>query len=87
MAVNNYPMYVMVPGAWHTPDTFDGIRTILSKREHDSEAIALPSVGAVEPTKSGLHAVIAHTNGVLRVLAEHCRGVALVWWHGRRRSR
>lgn len=70
----------MVPGAWHAPDTFDGI---LRKRDHDSEAIELPSVGAVDATKSGLHAVIAHTNGVLRVLVEHCCGVALVWWHGR----
>lgn len=77
----------MVLGARHTPDTFDGIRAILNKRAHDSEAIALPPVGAAEPTKSGLHADIAHTNGVLRVLAGHCRDVALVWWHGRRRCR
>lgn len=78
MVVNNNPIYVFVPGAWHTPDTFDSIRAILSKRGHDSEAIALPSVGAVEPTKSGLHADIAHTNGVLRVLAEQGRQIVVV---------
>ncbi|KAJ6038728.1 alpha/beta-hydrolase [Penicillium canescens] len=78
MAVNNTPIYVFVPGAWHTPDTFDGIRAILITRGYDSEAVALPSVGAAEPTKSGLHADIAHTNGVLRALAEHGRQIIVV---------
>jgi hypothetical protein len=78
MAVKNTPIYVFVPGAWHTPDTFDGIRALLSKRGHDSEAIALPSVGAVEPTKSGLHVDIAHTNGVLRALADQGHQIIVV---------
>lgn len=78
MALNNTPIYVFVPGAWHTPDTFDGIRALLSKRRHDSEAIALPSVGAAEPTKSGLHDDIAHTNGVLRAMAEQGRQIVVV---------
>ncbi|CEJ62157.1 hypothetical protein PMG11_10665 [Penicillium brasilianum] len=78
MAVKNSPIYVFVPGAWHTPDTFDGIRALLSKRGYDSEAIALPSVGAAEPTKSGLHADIAHTNVVLRALAEQGRQIVVV---------
>lgn len=29
MAVNNTPIYVFVPGAWHTPYTFDSIRALL----------------------------------------------------------
>jgi hypothetical protein len=72
------PQSVFVPGAWHTPDTFDGIRALLSKRGHDSEAIVLPSVSAAEPTKSGLHADIAHTNGVLRALADQGRQIIVV---------
>lgn len=78
MAVKNTPIYVFVPGAWHTPDTFDGICDLLSKRGYDSEAIALSSVGAAEPTKSGLHADIAHTKGVLRVLADQGRQIIVV---------
>ncbi|OOQ81529.1 hypothetical protein PEBR_42688 [Penicillium brasilianum] len=78
MAVKNSPIFVFVPGAWHTPDTFDGIRALLSKRGYDSEAIELPSVGAAEPTKSGLHADIAHTNVVLRALAERGRQIVVV---------
>jgi hypothetical protein len=78
MAVKNTPIYVFVPGAWHTPDTFDGIRALLSKRGHDSEAINLPSVGAAEPTKSGLHADIAHTYVVLRALADQGRQIIVV---------
>lgn len=78
MAVKNTPIYVFVPGAWHTSDTFDGIRALLSKRGHDSEAIALPSVGAAEPTKFGLHADSAHTNGVLRALADQGRQIIVV---------
>lgn len=78
MVVKNSPIYVFVPGAWHTPDTFDGIRALLSKRGYDSEAIALPSVGAAKPAKSGLHADIAHTNIVLRELAEQGRQIVVV---------
>ena len=78
MAVNNTPIYVFVPGAFHTPDAFDGIRALLSKRGHDSEAVSLPSVGAAEPTKSGLHADIAHTNGFLRALADQGRQIVVV---------
>ena len=78
MAAKDTPIYVFVPGAWHTPDTFDGIRALLSKRGHDSEAITLPSVGAAEPTKSGLNADIAHTNGVLRALADEGRQIIVV---------
>ncbi|KAF3396162.1 hypothetical protein F1880_007286 [Penicillium rolfsii] len=78
MAVKNSPIYVFVPGAWHTPDTFDSIRALLSKRGHESEAIALPSVGTPEPAKSGLHADIAHVNGVLRALADQGRQVIVV---------
>ena len=44
----------------------------------NSEAITLPSVGAAEPTKSGLHADIANTYGVLRTLAEQGRQVIVV---------
>lgn len=77
MAVNNTPIYVFGPGAWHTPDT-DSIRALLSKPGHDSEAILLPSVSVAEPTKSGLHADIADTNSVLRALADQGRQVVVV---------
>ena len=78
MAANDSPVYVFVPGAWHTPDTFDGIRALLSKRGLESVAVALPSVGAAEPTKSGLHADIAHTKSVLQSLADLGRQIVVV---------
>jgi hypothetical protein len=68
---------VFVPGAWHTPDTFDIVRDVLAKRGHDSEAVPNVSVGATDPS-FGLHADIAHTQSVLRTLAEQGRQIVVV---------
>jgi len=37
--MNPNPIFVFVPGAWHTPDTFDIVRDVLAKRGYESEAV------------------------------------------------
>ncbi|OGM51036.1 hypothetical protein ABOM_000010, partial [Aspergillus bombycis] len=70
MATSNVkPKFVFVPGAWHTPDTFDIIRDVLAKRGFESEAIANRSVGAADPS-TGLHADTAYTKSILSNLAD-----------------
>lgn len=71
------PIFVFVPGAWHTPDTFDEVRALLAKRGYDSEAIATPSVCGSSPD-NGLHADITHTNAILKGLADDGRQIVVV---------
>lgn len=69
--------FVFVPGAWHAPDTFDGVRSLLSTRGYESHAVALDSVGAVTPDK-GLHNDIALTQKLLRKLADDGKEIVVV---------
>lgn len=71
------PIFVFVPGAWHTPDTFNGLRSLMAQQGLDTEAIATPSVGASTPA-TGLHADIEYTKGILRGLADNGRQVVVV---------
>lgn len=77
MATKTSPIFVFVPGAWHTPDTFDTIRGLLADRGFDSEAVANQSVGASDPL-TGLHADIAFTKGVLQKLSDEGRQIVVV---------
>lgn len=71
------PVFVFVPGAWHTADIFDGIRAMLAQKGLDSEAVRTPSVGAIPPNK-GLHADIDYNKAFLRDLADKGRQIVLV---------
>ncbi|KAJ5397475.1 alpha/beta-hydrolase [Penicillium cosmopolitanum] len=77
MTSNTSPIFVFVPGAWHTPDTFDGIRDLLNKRGFESEAVANQSVGAADPL-TGLHADISYTKNVLQKFADQGRQIVVV---------
>lgn len=77
MPINENPIFVFVPGAWHTPDTFDTVRDLLEKRGFETDAVPTPSVGASPPDK-GLHADIEYTKAVLQRLVDQGRQVVLV---------
>lgn len=77
MSVAEKPVFVFVPGAWHTADTFNGIRAMLTQKGFDSEAVPTPFVGAVPPNK-GLHADIDYTKAFLQDLADKGRQIVLV---------
>lgn len=75
--MNPNPIFVFVPGAWHTPDTFDIVRDVLAKRGYESEAVPNVSVDATD-TSLGLHADIAHTKSVLQSLTDQGRQIVVV---------
>lgn len=77
MSVDEKPVFVFVPGAWHTADTFDGIRKMLSEKGFDTEAVPTPSVGAIPPTK-GLHVDTEYTKEFLRELPDKVRQIVVV---------
>lgn len=71
------PIFVFLPGAWHTADVFDGLRSIMAERGMESEAIDIPSIGASPPDK-GLHADIKFTRSALKDLIDAGRQIILV---------
>ncbi|OJJ07534.1 hypothetical protein ASPVEDRAFT_46825 [Aspergillus versicolor CBS 583.65] len=71
------PIFVFVPGGWHTPDTFDTLRNLMAQQGLESEAIATPSVGASPPV-TGLHTDINYTKDILRGLVDKGRQVVVV---------
>lgn len=77
MANDERPIFIFIPGAWHMPEAFDTIRELMSKRELDSEAVALPSVGAEPPIK-GLNDDISHVRSAIARLADQGRQIVLV---------
>ncbi|KAL4794690.1 Alpha/beta hydrolase fold-1 [Aspergillus venezuelensis] len=76
MATGN-PIFVFIPGAWHTADKYNGLRSLMAEQGLDFEAIATPSVGASPPTK-GLHADIEDIEAILRGFVENGRQVVVV---------
>lgn len=78
MSGTGKPVFVFVPDAWHTANTFDRIGEMLFQKGFDAEAVPTPSVGAIPPNK-GLHADINYTKEFLWGLSD-----TLVWWNGRR---
>ena len=78
MSVETSPIFFFIPGAWHSPDTFNAVRAVLAQRGHESTAVALPSVGSDKPFNVGLHADIAHVHHALRALAKMGRKIVLI---------
>ncbi|KAJ9314200.1 hypothetical protein DTO271D3_5429 [Paecilomyces variotii] len=77
MAHNEKPVFVFIPGACHMPEVFNPLRQLMSQQELDSEAVALPSVGAEPPNKS-LTDDVSHVRSVLQQLAEEGRLLVVV---------
>lgn len=51
-AESENPTILFVPGAWHLPESFDAVRSLLRERGYPSIAAGLPSIGAEPPTKT-----------------------------------
>lgn len=75
--MSNKPIFVLIPGAWHPPSSFDQVRTLLTAQGYESEAITTPSVGAESP-ETGLHADIQHAHSVISGLANSGRQIVVV---------
>lgn len=71
------PIFVLAPGAWHTPDCFQIVQDKLHARGYETRAVAYPSVGAEPPTK-GLFDDAAAVRAEIEVLAEQGRQVIVV---------
>lgn len=71
------PTIVFAPGAWHTADCFDTVRSALHARDWPTEAIDYPSVGA-EPPSKGVADDVAVLRTTLERLAEAGKKIVLV---------
>ncbi|KAF5025651.1 hypothetical protein F66182_2257 [Fusarium sp. NRRL 66182] len=71
------PTIVFAPGAWHTADCYDIVRTQLAARDWVTEAVEYPSVGA-EPPNKGLADDVSAVRAVLERLADEGKKIVLV---------
>ncbi|KAI9831459.1 MAG: hypothetical protein M1819_005058 [Sarea resinae] len=71
------PTIVFCPGAWHLPQGFDAVRAQLAERGFESEAVALPAVGAEPPTKTFADDVAAVRSQV-QELADQGKAVIVI---------
>ncbi|CZS97935.1 related to signal peptide protein [Rhynchosporium agropyri] len=63
------PDFIIVPGAWHSPDAFDPTSTFLRKAGYEVHGVDLPSYGADPPLKSFDLDVLAVQNVINKVLS------------------
>ncbi|RBR25731.1 uncharacterized protein FIESC28_01484 [Fusarium coffeatum] len=75
--MDSKPTIVFIPGAWHSPDSFQLARDALQARGWETEAVAFPTVGAEPPTK-GVPDDAAEVRKVLEALAEQGKQIVLV---------
>ncbi|RFN44926.1 hypothetical protein FIE12Z_10821 [Fusarium flagelliforme] len=75
--MDSKPTIVFIPGAWHSPDSFQLARDALQARGWETEAVAFPTVGAEPPTK-GVPDDAAAVRKVLEGLAEQGKQIVLV---------
>lgn len=71
------PTIVFAPGAWHTANSFDGVREALQARDWPTEAVDYPSVGAEPPTKGAADDADA-VRSVIEKLADEGKHIILV---------
>ncbi|KAH9204328.1 Alpha/beta hydrolase fold-1 [Leptodontidium sp. 2 PMI_412] len=71
------PTILFVPGAWHFPAGFDGVRELLKPLGYATEAVTLPSIGAEPPTKT-LADDSAHTRATIEKLVDAGKKVVVV---------
>lgn len=71
------PVFVLAPGAWHTPDCYQLIQDRLHAQKYETRAVAYPSVGA-EPPNKGLFDDAAAVRAEIQTLADQGRQVIVV---------
>lgn len=71
------PVFVLAPGAWHTPDCYDILVGKLHAQGLETCAVAYPSVGAEPPTK-GLFDDAAAVRAEIEALTNQGRQVIVV---------
>ncbi|KAI6756004.1 hypothetical protein HG530_011740 [Fusarium avenaceum] len=71
------PTIVFAPGAWHTADCFDTVRSALHARDWPTETVDYPSVGA-EPPSKGVADDVAVLRATLERLADAGKKMVLV---------
>ncbi|KAF2870149.1 Alpha/beta hydrolase fold-1 [Massariosphaeria phaeospora] len=71
------PTFVFVPGAWNSPDYYDGIISSLSQEGYPSEKISLPSVGC-NPVTFDFKEDVNRIADVVKRLVDEKKDVVLV---------
>ncbi|KAI1424667.1 Alpha/beta hydrolase fold-1 [Xylaria sp. FL1777] len=71
------PIIFFVPGAWHSPWVFDGVRSILSARGFGTETSSLATVGSAD-SSVGLSNDAAKVRSALTKLIDNGKEVILV---------
>lgn len=74
---NAQPVFVLAPGAWHTPDCYDVVRDKLNALGWETRGVTYPSVGA-EPPNKGAFDDAAAVRAEVQTLVDQGRQVILV---------
>ncbi|KAI7779332.1 hypothetical protein LA080_001003 [Diaporthe eres] len=77
MSANAQPVFVLAPGAWHTPDCYQLVQDKLHAQGWETRAVAYPSVGAEPPTKGAFDDAAA-VRAEVQALVDQGRQVILV---------
>lgn len=77
MSNNTKPHIILIPGAWHSADSYDLLLPYLRTNGYAVTAVDLPSVGAEPPIKS-LQPEIDHIRGITLPLLDQGKDVAVV---------
>ena len=70
------PVFVFVPGAWHTPEVYAATREILEKQGFRTVGCALPSVGADPPVEDFKEDVAAIRGIMAGLTARTCQNIS-----------
>lgn len=76
-ATTEQPIFILAPGAWHTPDAFEIVQGKLHAQGFETRAVAYPSVGA-EPPNKGLFDDAAAVRAEIEVHANQGRQIIVV---------
>lgn len=75
--ITEKPIFVLAPGAWHTPDCFELIQDKLHAQGYETRGVVYPSVGA-EPPDKGLFDDAAALRAEIEMHANQERQVIVV---------
>ncbi|KAH8800201.1 prolyl aminopeptidase-like protein [Xylogone sp. PMI_703] len=71
------PVFVFVPGGWHSPDVFDDVTKVLSSKGYTSRGVHLASVGHIPPIEN-FDADVENVRGVVEDVLSSAQDVVLV---------
>lgn len=77
MSSQAQPVFVLAPGAWHTPDCYQNVQDRLHAQGWETRAVAYPSVGAEPPTKGAFDDAAA-VRAEVQALVDQGRQVIVV---------